>query len=156
IFHGSARQLRVSAETFDDLNHGRARLEPLEHLLASAWPLVRASERAVDALTGADRRAGACSEGASQQLSCDDATDDSVPAEVQIRLWRIVAGDAFGVREVVVVVGAISHQGQRVGEDLARASGTTDTLLVVEPLRWDVGHHHGPKGTDVDADLHRG
>ena len=44
---------------------------------------------------------------------------------------------------------------QRERQRRAAPAGPADALLVVEPHRRHVGHHHGQQRADVDARLHR-
>src|SRR5690349_19937599 len=81
---------------------------------------------------------------------------DSPTAEVEERLWRDVTGHPLCVVEVEVVVGPVAADGERVGECLARTSGTTHPLLIVEPLGRHVRHQCATQLPDVNADLHCG
>ena len=110
----------------------------------------------MDGVRGPRRGAQTGEEGPPQQLCSGDAPDNPLTTGVEKGLRRRVARDALGVVEVILVVRSAPSDGERVGEGLAGAAGAAHPLLVVEPLRRDVSHHHGAKASDVDADLHRG
>ena len=90
-----------------------------------------------------------------EQLGARNSAEYPVAPRVEERLRWSISGDLVGVVEVIVVVRAVPHQGERVGEGLAHATGATDTLLVVETLGRNIGHHHRAQRANVYANFHR-
>ena len=149
------REERISNKAEGDRRNVSRLREPLGYLVSPRRPFIGAPKGPVDALAGSDRRMGTGAERPTKQLHRADAPHDPIAPEIEIGLRGIVAGDALAMGEVVLVVASIAHEGEGVGEGLSSSTGAPDTLLVIEALRWDVGHHDRAQRANVDADLHR-
>ena len=84
----------------------------------------------------------------------DDAINDVPLFGGQVRRGRRHRGHLTRVLEVVVVVRPLSCDGDRDRHGVPATPGSADPLLVVEPPRRHVRHHHGEQGADVDSRLH--
>ena len=91
-----------------------------------------------------------------EQLGRNNPLDDLGLPKVEIRLRGRVACDALWVVVVKVIVGATATQRECVGKGLASAARPANPLLVVEPLRRHVRHHHKLECPDVDPHFHGG
>ena len=117
-------------------------------------PLLDGAEGAVGALRG-PRDIRVPGEALTEHSRGQNAFGHLRSPRHEVRLRCRFAGDPIGVPEVVLVVLRVAADGDRVGEVLLRPTRTSDALLVVEPLRRHVRHHHAVQTADVNAGLHR-
>src|SRR3954454_21387359 len=84
-----------------------------------------------------------------QEVGGDDSLQDPLAVNIKKGLWRLVTGDAVCVLKVIVVMCAVPAERQCEREGLPEATRPSHSLLIVEALRRDVGHHRGTQGSDV-------
>src|SRR5262249_2375162 len=98
--------------------------------------------------------AGALTHEAAEQERTDVALHDGPAAERHFRCGEGPPQKSLRVAECLAVERSIFAERKGYGDGLSTPPSAANALTIVCDRRWNIGHHHGRDGADVDAHFH--